>query len=867
MVLQVKQLQRCADIYSMATALFARNERRRLVGLLLKIRAAVYWLGGIPVLFVPGLTVVAKLVGVLAIAAATGLPFLTRRTGRYSGVRLSASIDVAIAYAIWLVVPSAGGISLVLTIWAVTYVVFLGVGKAAERTVMAAVLAELSKIPLLMLAPTMPPLSDAIQLVRPGEYGLILARSAAIVGAYLVFRSVDRYVLRLNAAAESSSQRYRRLMDTAPTGFLVVFERAVVYANQNVQQLLGVEGSDIIDADFIQLIEEDRRAEVDDALARAIGQLEAVGLAELRLELPNGEEKWVDLTMNAVDFGFELAVQVAVLDRSAQREAEDQLRRSEVGFRSFFERIPVPLYRSKPDGTILEVNDALAELFGEDSKRSLVGRDARQFYVDDSERDHLRSMLGEKGVVVGYEAKMRRLDGSEMWVRDTSRRIDTESGSMYEGAMIDVTSRHRIEDELWSRAVQQEAVASIGQIALEAGVITDVMQSVSATVSTVLGTDGAVVLERSGSGEFAMHGSTRSLQIDADAVSVLADRAHMGSASVVLRTEAEVVFAAPELAGEGVRSAVAVVIPGADIDFGTLVVVSNEERIFTADDLNFLQSVANVLAAAVDRARANDRLEDLLRSKDAFVASVSHELRTPLTVVTGMAHELNDRWQEFSNSEMDEFTAMLVVQSGDMSDLIDDLLIAARSNIGNVIVRSENVVLSNQVTEVLAGFNAPEGKTISVSVEPGLVDADAIRVRQILRNLMTNALRYGGDSIVVEMNVSAGAIAVSVIDDGPEIPELDQERIFLAYERAHNTVGQTGSVGIGLTVSRTLAELMGGSLTYHYSDASAFTLELPRALTAESEIRPEAGVGSDEALDISRTIRSSRVGIDVGAIE
>jgi len=851
----------------MASALFARNERRRLVGLLLKIRAVVYWLGGIPVLFVPGLTSLAKLVGVVAIAAATGLPFLTRRTGRYSGVRLSASIDIAIAYVIWIAVPSASGISLILTIWAVTYVVFLGVGKAAERTAAAAVGAELSKILFLIVAPSIPSLSEAIQLVRPGEYGLILARTAAIVGAYLAFRSVDRYVLRLNAAAESSSKRFRRLMDSAPTGFFVVHEQMVVYANENVRELLGATGPDIIDADFLRLIEADRRSEVGDALIRAIGQLESVSLTELRLGLSDGEESWVDLTMNAVDFGYELAVQVAVLDRSAQRKAEDRLRRGEIGFRSFFERIPVPLYRSKPDGTILEVNDALADLFGAESKHALVGHDAHGFYVDESERVHLRSMLGEKGVVVGYEAKMRRLDGSLMWVRDTSRRIETESGSIYEGAMIDVTSRHRIEDELWSRAVQQEAAASIGQLALEASVITDVMQSVSETVSTVLGTDGAVVLERSGSGQFEMHGSTKSLNVDADAVSILADRAHMGAASVVLRTEVEVTFAAPDLAVEGVRSAVAVMIPGVEIDFGTLVVVSKEERIFTADDLNFLQAVANVLAAAVDRARANERLEDLLRSKDAFVASVSHELRTPLTVVTGMAHELNDRWQEFSDAEMDEFTSLLVDQSRDMSDLIDDLLIAARSNIGNVTVRSENVPLGDQVSEVLAGFNATGDKTISAVVESGIVDADAIRVRQILRNLMTNALRYGGDNIEVRMKVSAGAIAVEVIDDGPGIPESDQDRIFLAYERAHSSEGQPGSVGIGLTVSRTLAELMGGSLTYEYRDRSVFTLELPRAMTTDSETRPESGVRGDEPVDVGRTIRSGRIGVDVGAIE
>ncbi len=824
----------------MASALTARNERRRLVGLLLKIRAAVYWLAGVSVLLVPALTTRSRIVGLLSIALATGLPFLTRRTGKYSGVRLSATIDIAIAYVLWVEVPSASAISLILTIWAVTYVVFLGSGKAAERTAAGAVIAELSKMVLLMLAPSNAVISDVVRFVPPGEYGLILARSAAIVGAYFVFRSVDRYVLKLNAAAESSSERFRRLMDSAPTAFFIVVDETVAYANETACSLLDVRSSDLVESDFVQLIEPDRRSEAEYALGRATSQLELVNLTELRLETSGEEERWVDLTMNAVDFGYELAVQVAVIDRSAQRRAEDQLQRTEVGYRSFFERIPVPLYRSRPDGTILEANDALVQLFGGATKNDIVGQDARRFYVDTGEREHLTSMLGDRGVVVGYEARMSKVDGSQLWVRDTSRRIETEAGSIYEGAMIDVTDRHRIEDELWSRAVQQEAAASIGQLALEADVITDVMQSVSETVSTVLGTQGCVVLERTGDGSFEMHGSTRSLDIDADSVSVVADRAHMTAASVVLRTEQEVLFAAPELARQGIRSAVAVMIPGVELDFGTLVVVAHDERIFTADDLNFLQSVANVLAAAVDRARANERLEDLLKSKDAFVASVSHELRTPLTVVAGMAHELNDRWKEFTEAEMDEFTLLLVEQSRDMSDLIDDLLIAARSNIGNVMVRSERVPLGEQVTAVLAAFSPTHEKSIASSIEAGFVDADAIRVRQILRNLITNALRYGGDNIAVRMVVSAGAIAVEVSDDGPGIPLADRDRIFLAYERAHSAEGQPGSVGIGLTVSRTLADLMGGSLTYEYRNASVFTLELPRDLTAST--LPAAGI-------------------------
>ncbi len=850
----------------MASGLFSQHDRRRLAGFLLRVRAVVYWIAGIPILFIPETTIEVRVIGMVTIVAATGLPFLTRATGRYTGVRLSAFIDILAAYFIWLLIPSVGGVSLLLTVWAVASVVFMGSDRAAQRTVIAATAIELSKISLLLVTPSISWINELAETSRPGETMLILARAGTIVGAYVVFRSIDRYALRINVAAESGSMRYQRLMDTAPAAFLVVVKGRVVYRNDPAEALLGGPEGSLHGSRLEDLICEEQRGYVMEDLERAEARLEPLELTDIRMRTISGECRWVNVSMNVVEYGSQLAVQVAVVDRSDIHDAKDQLERSEVDFRSFFERIPVPLYRSAIDGTILAVNAALVEMFGATSKDEMIGTDAHRFYVESTDREHLTSMLDHEETVIGYETMMRRLDGSMLWIRDTSRLISTESGPVYEGAMIDVTGRRGVEDELWSRAVQQEAVASIGQVALEADVITDVMESVTETVSAVLRTDGALILERAAEGGFEMYGSGRLAEVVADDVAAIADRAHMTAASVVLRNDAEVRFAAPKLAERGFESAVAVMIPGSEIDFGTLVVLSSDERVFTVDDLNFLQSVANVLAAAVDRASARSRLEDLLRSKDAFVASVSHELRTPLTVVAGMAHELNDRWKEFSDDEMAEFINLLVEQSNDMSDLIDDLLIAARADIGNVIVRSEAVELDVQVRTVIAGIAVPPGTTITCSVEPGVVDADSVSVRQILRNLLTNAVRYGGPNIEARMSSSLGAIAVEIVDDGDGIPQADRERIFEAYERAHDTPGQPGSVGIGLTVSRALAELMGGSLTYRYSGGSVFTLELPREMNVslgESGTRIDRG----KPIGLSNAVRSSRIGVDVAAIE
>jgi signal transduction histidine kinase len=107
---------------------------------------------------------------------------------------------------------------------------------------------------------------------------------------------------------------------------------------------------------------------------------------------------------------------------------------------------------------------------------------------------------------------------------------------------------------------------------------------------------------------------------------------------------------------------------------------------------------------------------------------------------------------------------------------------------------------------------------------------DPPRVRQILRNLLTNAERYGGDDVSVVLRRRGRNVEIDVTDDGPGIARTDWERVFEPYQTAHQSPGRPGSVGIGLAISRQLAELMGGGLDYRYEGGrSVFRLWLVAA--------------------------------------
>jgi signal transduction histidine kinase len=457
-----------------------------------------------------------------------------------------------------------------------------------------------------------------------------------------------------------------------------------------------------------------------------------------------------------------------------------------------------------------------------------VGGNAVDFYLQPEQRRDLKDRLLDERVIRNFEAEFRRSDGEHIWVRDSSRFVEDDDGVFYEGALVDITARRRIEAALRARARQQEAIALLGRRALEGGdtdhvlsaavrMVVDMLDAAAAAV-VVPGESGFVIGASYGA---ALHGIEISPQ--------LIEKGAAGSSPFIMASAASLASVAPELAQAGLASAASITIGRRETPNGYLWAFGEREDRFHSDDVTFLVALGNVLGAAIDRHRARQRLEELVRSKDEFIAAVSHELRTPLTVVSGMAHELHDSWNSFGDEERREFMNMLVDQSRDMSDLIEDLLVAARADIGKVTVSLQSVDATAEVELVLAGLERDALKRISVDYAEAEVVADPIRFRQIVRNLVTNAIRYGGDEVQVSIATEGDRVALRVSDDGPGVPEEDRERIFEAYHRAPAGIGQPGSVGLGLTVSRTLAELMGGTLAYAGDGLSTFVLLLPAA--------------------------------------
>lgn len=278
--------------------------------------------------------------------------------------------------------------------------------------------------------------------------------------------------------------------------------------------------------------------------------------------------------------------------------------------------------------------------------------------------------------------------------------------------------------------------------------------------------------------------------------------------------------------GESQRVIVAINVTGAW--YGTVSFARNSDSgPWTERDTTFCQTIADILSAFYERAMIRARLEESLASKDQLIASVSHELRTPLTAVVGLAEELINAGDDFDVDERNQLMEIVAESSREMADLVEDLLVAARSEDGTLPVFPDRIDLSLLAQSVLSQLTVPDGIEILVEDSDSVAYCDPVRVRQIIRNLLTNAFRYGSSPISVSVVQSDGTACLDVHDSGLGIPDAERERIFEPYGRAQSSRTAKASVGLGLALSRRLAQLMDGSLTYVEGDGSTFRLSLP----------------------------------------
>ncbi len=249
-------------------------------------------------------------------------------------------------------------------------------------------------------------------------------------------------------------------------------------------------------------------------------------------------------------------------------------------------------------------------------------------------------------------------------------------------------------------------------------------------------------------------------------------------------------------------------------------------------DITGRVATEQMLQRALQREQqVSEELRRLDAIKDEFLATVSHELRTPLTSIAGFAALLGER-----APEQHLLVEPLERNAREMRDLIERLLDQARVESGRVLLEPQELPLAEALRSVLAGLPGVTRDRVVVDVPDDLaILMDPPAFGHIVSNLVTNAIKYGGDGVItVSAGVVDGSVVVAVSDRGPGIPLEYQPNLFDAFFRVPGTAGTARGSGFGLSIVRRYVHLHGGSVWCESApgEGTVFRFSAPLASSA-----------------------------------
>ncbi len=223
-----------------------------------------------------------------------------------------------------------------------------------------------------------------------------------------------------------------------------------------------------------------------------------------------------------------------------------------------------------------------------------------------------------------------------------------------------------------------------------------------------------------------------------------------------------------------------------------------------------------------------DAERQLSKTREDFIANASHELRTPLTSIYGIAQLLREEPGMPLTAE--EMIDIINSEATDLNRMVEDLLTTARLAAGQLRYEPEHVETDGEVEKIVGPF-LRSGADISDDVHPAVVNVDRLRQQQVVRNLISNATKYGGPHIRLRGRVEDQWYVWTIADDGEGVPPELEERLFQRFIHQHSfQQAVAGGVGLGLSIVKSLVEGMGGSVSYEKTpDEVRFIVRVPLA--------------------------------------
>lgn len=504
--------------------------------------------------------------------------------------------------------------------------------------------------------------------------------------------------------------------------------------------------------------------------------------------------------------------------------AENELRGREEELSEFFENAIVGMHWVGPDGKIVRVNRAELEMLGY-SREEYLGRHIAEFHADHQVICDILDRLSAGEKLTEYPARLRCKDGSIKQVLIDSS-VRWKDGEFVHTRCFtrDVTERARAEAALLDARSRLHAALEAGSIATWTWDITS---------NRLFGDDKLPQLFNLSPGE-ASDGS-----LDRYVAAIHPEDVGRVIAALNQAVERDELYEADYR------------IVQADGSVRWVTSRGKAERDATGRPIR----MPGVLVDITERKLLEEALRDADRRKDEFLATLAHELRNPLAPIRNSLEIL--KLPRIDPATIQQTRAMMERQVHHLVRLVDDLLDVSRVMRGKIELRKEPVELANVVAravETVQPLIAVQGHRLELSLPDGslLLDADPIRLAQVLGNLLTNAAKYteANGHIWLSTEQEGHEVVLRVRDNGMGIvPDLLPHIFELFVQADHTSTKAQGGLGIGLTLARNLVHMHGGTIEAHSAglgQGSEFVVRLP--LLVREQEGPGERVEAGEAL-------------------
>ena len=540
-------------------------------------------------------------------------------------------------------------------------------------------------------------------------------------------------------------------------------------------------------------------------------------------------------------------------DNTARKQIDDKLRTASQYARSLIEASLDPLVTISPEGKITDVNAGSVKVTGV-PREKLIGADFSDYFTEPDKAREGYQQVFARGFVTDYPLTIRHEDGRLTDVLYNASVYKDVQGKVLGvfAAARDITARKQAEAALLKAGALQSAIfnsANFSSIATDAS---GVIQIFNVGAERMLGYTAAEVMNKITPADIS---DPQEVIARAEVLTVeLGTPITPGFEALVYKASRgiEDIYELTYIRKDGSRFPAVVSVTAlrdADNDIIGYLLIGTDNTARKKADAERIRLVQVLKDKNVELESAKIAAEAANQAKSTFLATMSHEIRTPMNGVIGMVDVLQQTSLQGYQAEMVD---VIRESAFSLLGIIEDILDFSKIEAGKLEVEREPTALADVVEQacgMLDHLAVSKGVELTLFTDPAIpaqILGDAKRLRQIVVNLLNNAIKFSSGqgrigrvsvrALLVERKAEQVVVEIRVADTGIGMDQATQARLFTAFTQAEaSTTRRFGGTGLGLSIARNLADLMGGGITVHSAPGAGatFVVRLPCVVLAE----------------------------------